>query len=235
MPKKAKTKKEKRKKEKKKRDRRPFLYRFAAVVTRIIACPLFWNRYLSKNVIPKEGAFVAAGNHISLCDPVFLTLANRRPIRYMAKQELFRKRITRFFCKSFGAFPVNRGGADIRSVNQAVEWLKTGKVFGIFVEGHRQKTIEVKNGKAGAVFIAHRAGAPIVPFAVYTKRQNKLRLFCKYTAIFGDPITVEELGVVTGSSSEYRKATRKLMRIIIDLQDECAAARSGKRRKKKEK
>ena len=98
-----------------------------------------------------------------------------------------------------------------------------------------EDTIEIKNGKAGAVFIAHRAGAPIIPFAVYTKRKNKLRLFCKYTAIFGDPITVEELGVVTGSSSEYRHATRKLMQIIKDLQDECAAARSRKIRKEKEK
>ena len=201
------------------------MYRFAALVTRIIFRPMFLNKYLNKNAVPKEGAYIVAGNHISNFDPIFLTLANRRPIRYMAKQELFKIKLIGSVCRSFGAIPVNRGRADIGSVEKSIEWLKTGKVFGIFVEGHRYDKIETKHGKAGAVFMAYKAGVPIIPFAVYSKAKNRVRLFCKYTAIFGRPITVAELGVVNGTSSEYRAATRRLMEIIKGLQDECAASR----------
>lgn len=203
-----------------KKDRRPFIYRLAALVTRIIGCPLFLIKSLNKNAIPKEGAFIAAGNHISFFDPIFMTVANRRPIRYMAKQELFENKIIGFICKHFGAFPVNRGGADVDSINKAIDWLKTGKVFGIFVEGHRYDTVEIKNGKAGAVLIAHKANVPIIPYALCTEKGNKVKFFCKYTTIFGKPVTVGELGVETGSSMEYRRATRNLMQIIKDLQEE---------------
>lgn len=208
-----------------KKDRRTFLYKLTFPLTAWIVYPFFLLKVVKgKNNIPKEGACIAAGNHIHFADPVLLYYAQKRQLRYMAKVELFKNPVLRWLCKSYGAFPVQRGAADVESIGNALKILEEGKVLGIFPEGTRSKDGSVGRGKSGTVMLAHKAGVPIYPFAVYSKRRP-LKLFCKYTIAYGDPVTVEELGVTTGASGEYREATKKLMEIIAQLQDECREAR----------
>jgi 1-acyl-sn-glycerol-3-phosphate acyltransferase len=42
--------------------------------------------------IPAEGGVIIAPNHKNLLDPFFIGIAARRPVRFMAKAELFRAR-----------------------------------------------------------------------------------------------------------------------------------------------
>jgi len=209
------------KNKKAKKDSKTWLYR----LTMPIAGPLVYTIYglriiKGKKNLPKEGAAIAAGNHIHFSDPVFLYFAQKRQIRYMAKAELFKNKFLGWVCGNYGAFPVERGSADTESLSTAEQMLVDGKILGIFPEGTRSKDGKVGRGKAGVLLIAHQSGVPIYPFAVFSKK-SALRIGSKYTIAFGDPVTAEELGVVTGSPREYREATRKLMNIITELQNDC--------------
>ncbi|MBQ9993134.1 MAG: 1-acyl-sn-glycerol-3-phosphate acyltransferase [Clostridia bacterium] len=209
-----------------KKDRPSFFYRFVFFLTAWIAYPLFRIKVISgKNSLPKEGACIVAGNHIHFVDPVFLSYAQRRQIRFMAKAELFDIPVLSALCKWYGAFAVSRGTADTKSVNTAIDILESGRVLGIFPEGTRSKDGTIGRGKAGVAMIAHRTQAPIYPFALYCKGKP-FSLFCKYTIAFGDPVTPQELGLIEGTPREYREATRRLMQIITELHEKCIEARA---------
>ena len=190
---------------------------------------LFYGLYRLKIIkgkesLPESGGFIVASNHISFADPIFIRFANKRQIRYMAKAELFRNPVTRWFCKGYGAFPVERGSADSSALETAADILNSGKVLGIFPEGTRSKDGKIGRGKSGTIYLAYHADKPIYPCAVYSKRKP-LSPFSCYTIAFGEPVTVQELGVTTCTGREMRDATRRLMEIISDLQEECRRAR----------
>ena len=74
---------------------------------------LFYNFKIEgwENVPEKEGVIIAS-NHRSYADPVILTMPMKRPVTYMAKEELFHNKIFGAFIRFLGAFPVKRGAGD---------------------------------------------------------------------------------------------------------------------------
>ena len=206
---------------KQKNEKRTWLYDWTVP----IAGPLVYIPYglkviKGKNNLPANGAAIVAGNHISLADPVFLYFAQKRQIHYMAKAELFRNKFLGWVVGGYGGFPVERGSGDTDSLNTAAQLLENGRILGIFPEGTRSKDGRVGRGKAGVLHIAFQSGAPIYPFAVFSKK-SALKIGSKYTIAFGDPVTAADLGVINGTLKEYRDGTRRLMKIITDLQNDC--------------
>ena len=58
--------------------------------------------------IPAAGPLILVSNHESLIDPWFLGLATPRPIRYMAKAELWQYPVVHWVMEKFGTFPIER-------------------------------------------------------------------------------------------------------------------------------
>ena len=83
--------------------------------------------------LPRHGALLVA-NHASNWDP--LVLATALPMDYrlrvMGKEELFRNPILAWVIRVGGAFPVNRGGADIQAVKTAIQTIQGGHNLLIF-------------------------------------------------------------------------------------------------------
>lgn len=209
------------KEKKTKKDRRSFFYMLTTPIAGPLVKLLFGLKVIKgKNNIPADGAAIAAGNHIHFADPVFLYFAQKRQLRFMAKAELFKNPVLGWICKSYGAFPVERGTGDTESINTAYKVLEEGKVLGIFPEGTRSKDGRIGRGKTGTIHIALESGAPIYPFAVFS-RKSALKIGSQYTIAYGEPVTAADLGVVEGTPREYRNAIRKLMAIICELQDDC--------------
>lgn len=203
------------------KDRRSFFYMLSIPIAGpLVRIPFGLRVIKGKNNIPKTGAAIAAGNHIHFADPVFLFFAQKRQIRYMAKVELFKKRMLGWLCRSYGAFPVERGTGDNESLNKSIALLDEGRVIGIFPEGTRSKNGRVGRGKTGVIHIAYQSGAAIYPFGVFS-RKRALSIGSRYTIAYGEPVTAEQLGVVNGTPREFREATRKLMDIIAELYDDC--------------
>ena len=193
--------------------------RFYAVLVAILRFPLFLiYRYkiINKNNMPMEGRYIIACNHISGPDCIFVGLGQKRQIRYMAKAELFENPFLGWFFTKLGAFAVNRGKGDFGAINSAKDMIENGDALGIFIEGTRSKTGEFLKPKSGAVMLAHQMDCKIIPCSISCKGIKPSFWKRKYVH-FGDPVTVEELGITKASPREYRDASRKLMDIIADL------------------
>ncbi len=112
--------------------------------------------------VPADGPAILVANHESIWDPFVLGVLTRRPIRYMAKAELWRHRAVGRAMDGFGAFPVERGGGDLEAMRRAIELLEAGEVLGVFPQG-TSKVTAPRRWHRGAARLALLTGAPIVP------------------------------------------------------------------------
>jgi 1-acyl-sn-glycerol-3-phosphate acyltransferase len=116
-------------------------------------------RIVGREHIP-DGGYIAASNHPSTLDALFVAIALRRRIRFMGKSELFGGRWGGLLNR-LGAFPVQRGVWDADAFETAATVLRRGRVMSIFPEGgiHTDRA----PAKSGVGHIAHLAGARVLP------------------------------------------------------------------------
>src|SRR5574337_113335 len=113
--------------------------------------------------IPRTGPVILASNHVSYIDPIIIGIAVRRPVRFMAKKELFRFQLFGWLIRQFGAFPVNRDRTNLQAFKRAISLLEAGEIVAIFPEGTRGDGIHLRPAKPGIGLIAARTGAPVIP------------------------------------------------------------------------
>ena len=75
--------------------------------------------------VPEEEGFLIAANHRTYADPVLLTMPVKKPVKYMAKEELFKNPLFAAFIRGLGAFPIRRGAGDMGVINDTIERLKS--------------------------------------------------------------------------------------------------------------
>jgi 1-acyl-sn-glycerol-3-phosphate acyltransferase len=138
--------------------------------------------------VPKDGALIVACNHVSNLDPVALGCAMPRPVRYMAKRQLFAMPILGPLITSLQAYSVDREGSALAAMRVSLAVLKTGGIVGIFPEGRRNVTGEVKE-KGGAALLASMGKVPVVPAAIVGT--GNLWSFNRIRVTFGEPVLVE--------------------------------------------
>lgn len=188
---------------------RPFYKAMRGLVGFVLA-PFYRTKYTNKKNIPAEGRYIIAANHLYGTDPLVVGIGQKRPIRFMAKIELFSSPFTKWLFTKLGAFPVERGKGDWDSINNAKKMIDEGDAIGIFIEGTRSKTGELLRPRSGAVMLAYQMDCKIIPVSITYRTKNK-RTFSRRYVTYGDPVSVEELGVTTGSPREFRDASRVLM------------------------
>lgn len=113
--------------------------------------------------VPPRGAALLAVNHVSALDPVLVGAAVARPVWYMAKEELFRRRLLGPLIRALHAFPVRRHRAGAATVRRALGLLREGEAVLIFPEGTRQDGVTLGPVRPGVAVLAARAGAPVIP------------------------------------------------------------------------
>jgi 1-acyl-sn-glycerol-3-phosphate acyltransferase len=116
--------------------------------------------------VPKRGGAVVIANHLDWFDPILLVAAGPRPIFWMAKAEVFKYPVLRWFARQAGAFPVDRGKPDRSALRHAQQLLDDGLLVGVFPEGTRSRTGGLIQPFPGASMVATRSGAPIIPCAI---------------------------------------------------------------------
>ena len=171
-----------------------------------------------------DGAALICANHASAVDPVLVAVAmpRRSGLRFMAKAELFRNPVLAWIIRRCGAFPIHRGENDIVSLKTALRCLQNGEKLLLFPEGTRVDREGETDAKGGAVMMALRTGAPIVPVYCGGKR----KLFCRSRVVFGAPYHPRCAGR-RPTAEENRRLAQELLDRIYALKDEGEEAASG--------
>lgn len=169
-----------------------------------------------------DGSYLVICNHLTWRDPIFLcaSLRQQQP-HFMAKKELFRIPVFNWMIRALGAYPVNRGGADVGAIRHTIRMLEDGKTVGMFPQGHRNNGVDPRTTKihAGAAMIALRAGVPILPVFIRVP-DNRMRAFCRKEVIIGKPITPEEMHYDPEAPGEYDRIMRMAFERVCALGDE---------------
>ncbi len=168
-----------------------------------------------------EGAYLVIANHRTWADPIYLcdALKHQQP-HFMAKKELFKIPVLNVLIRALGAYPVNRGGADVGAIRNTIDMLKNGVTVGMFPQGHRYNGVDPRQTpiKTGAAMIALKADVPVLP--VYIKvKNNRHRFLCKKEIIIGKPITPAEMNYDSEAPGEYQRIADLLFERVCALGD----------------
>jgi 1-acyl-sn-glycerol-3-phosphate acyltransferase len=163
---------------------------------------------------PEKGPLIVAANHRRFFDPLFVSMAVPRRVRWMAKKELFSFPFRGLFY-FLGAFPVDRQGGGRAALRTALNLLAEDHALGIFPEGTRRKEGVSAEAKSGAAVLATRSGTPVLPVFAGSIPGPAARLRGeKFRVYIGDPMTIDN----TAKSREgHRRAAEEILRVIYAL------------------
>jgi 1-acyl-sn-glycerol-3-phosphate acyltransferase len=141
-------------------------YRFGWSVSTLL-CRVYTRLTINgREHLPKQGAFVLAPVHRSYLDTPFAGCVRSKRMRFMGKDSMWKNRQFGWILSAFGAFPVTRGTADREALRRAIAVLESGEPLVLFPEGERKQGPVVQPLFDGAVYIAIKAGVPIVPVGI---------------------------------------------------------------------
>jgi glycerol-3-phosphate O-acyltransferase/dihydroxyacetone phosphate acyltransferase len=164
--------------------------------------------------LPRAGPVIFVPNHPNgLLDPVLLSIAAGRPVRFLAKSTLFGNPLGRVAMRAFGAVPLYRAqdlgetsaearaAANEKTFARCRELLFAGEALALFPEGVSHSDPQLKPLKPGAARIAlsaerlhrERTGRPlglhIVPVGLAYQAKTVFRTGA--LLVVGEPLAVE--------------------------------------------
>lgn len=215
-------------------------YLLVTFVIRLIGIVLFRLKTHNIDNIPDEGGFIIIGNHVSNVDPPLLGSYVRRPLRYMAKSELFKYPVLRQIMYGCNAFPIKRGGADRGALRKCLEYVEGGQPVVLFPEGTRTRDGHLQEAKPGAAMIAAKAGVPIIPVYIdgafeAWPRHRAYPLPHQINIYYGKPFDLPEHPEGMSTKEYYHLCGEEMMQRIRDLQPEYRKKILAESRKQKEK
>ena len=181
-------------------------YQVMRPITNLYVDIFFRPKIYNKNLIPKKGGIIFAGNHLTDMDQTIVIKSTKRSVRFLTKKELYHGLLGKVL-KWYDTIPVDR---ENKEKNMAMEISKeallNGDAINIFPEGKRNKTNDILLPfKFGAVSLAQKTDSYIVPFGIC----GKMKPFKKRVIVnFGEPFKVD---------GDLEEANEKLRNIIIDL------------------
>jgi 1-acyl-sn-glycerol-3-phosphate acyltransferase len=186
--------------------------------------------------IPHQGGAVIASNHVSYLDFALVGtgfLRASRLIRFMAKEEVFRHPIAGPLMRGMKHISVDRNNG-APSYLEALKYLKSGEMVGIFPEATISQSFELKEMKSGAIRLARSSGLPIIPVAVWgsqriwTKNQprNFKRKSIPIVLSIGEPYLVGEDSTF---DFEMNRLRLKLSELLKAAQEQYPDPHEGER------
>lgn len=144
------------------------LYRILGVLLAPLAR---WGRVrvTGLELVPREGPVLIVPNHDSQMDPVLVGLALRRvrPVRFLARANLWGIPGLGAVMTALRQIPVERGAGDAAALQAAVDTLRAGEAVCIFPEGRlsRGERVRARSGVARLARACPEAGVVLCAIA----------------------------------------------------------------------
>lgn len=171
--------------------------------------------------IPRQGGAVLVSNHIGYLDFVFCGLTARpakRLVRFMAKESVFRHKISGPLMRAMKHIPVDRSQGE-HAYEHALRSLRSGEIIGVFPEATISQSFTLKNFKTGAARLAQEAGVPLLPMALWgTQRlwtkgrpRNLRRNHVPITVRVGEPMAPQPDETAVSLTARVRDRVQELL------------------------
>ena len=191
------------------------IHRLTGVLIDFLYFRLFGLRFCGRENLPEHAPYILLANHRSMGDPFALGEVCRQGVVYfMAKEELFRNPIVRWYITKMHGFPVKRGKADLAAMRTALQGLKDGHVLGIFPEGTRHHDGKIGELETGISVLALKADVPVVP--VYLG--GAYRVGGKLRAAVGKPLDLDDLRQKRPDSETLNAVKERVSQALHALQ-----------------
>ncbi|NTV37729.1 MAG: 1-acyl-sn-glycerol-3-phosphate acyltransferase, partial [Anaerolineales bacterium] len=117
--------------------------------------------------LPRTGGYIIASNHIGRLDASLAYYILDRPDIIMVVAEKYQKyAFYRWLTRLVNGMFIDRHNADIGAIRETLRRLRAGGVFAITPEGTRSKSGSLIEAKPGAIYLAWKAGVPVLPVAL---------------------------------------------------------------------
>ncbi|MGB3493741.1 MAG: lysophospholipid acyltransferase family protein [Elainellaceae cyanobacterium] len=194
------------------------LFKWSVVSPALHAC--FRGRIYGAEHVPMQGALVIVSNHASYFDPPIVSNCVRRPVSYMAKEELFNVPGLKQAIELYGAYPVKRGQGDRSAIRAALQQLDAGWCVGVFLQGTRTDDGRITSPKLGAALIAAKAQVPLLPVSLWGTEAildagKRLPSLAPVTVRIGNPVDPPR----SGDRQDLERVTQQCTETIHKLHD----------------
>ena len=116
---------------------------------------------------PAGQGYVIACNHIGRLDAALAYYVLDRPDIIVIVAEKYRRyAFYRWLTRLVDGIFIDRYNADVGALRQTLRRLQTGGILAITPEGTRSKSGNLIEGKPGGIYLAWKAGVPILPAAL---------------------------------------------------------------------
>ena len=197
-----------------------FLMRFFAW---ILIAVFYRVRPTGLENIPSSGPAVVVCNHVSFMDPILLSGAIRRPMRFVMYYKIFDIPVLKFFFKGMKAIPIAAAREDEAIMNAAFETvdeeLAAGNLVCIFPEGALTRDGKIQRFRPGLEKIIAQRAVPVVPVSLgrlwggwFSRRPDgsmrmiPRRLFARVPIVVGPAVAANE---VTAARMELLVRTQR--------------------------
>ena len=144
-----------------------FLLRFLAWV---VARAIYRIRVTGLEHVPSAGAALVVCNHVSFADPLVLSAAVHRPMRFVMEAAIFRIPVANVVFRGMKAIPIATASED-RAVcdaafEQVLRELAAGQLVCIFPEGRLTVDGSIGEFRPGLMHVLQQRPVPVVPIAI---------------------------------------------------------------------
>ena len=170
------------------------IYWLTYAVVKLILKLLCSPQVVGRENIPRKGAFILASNHQSNIDPFLLGTFSGRALNFMAKDSLFKNKVSAWLFNQWGTFPIKRDESDFKAIRETIRRLEKGIPILVFPEGTRGAQGRDKKIQAGIGLLAAKTKAPIIPVYIENSQQvlppgSKFPKRHPVTLTFGPPVS----------------------------------------------
>jgi 1-acyl-sn-glycerol-3-phosphate acyltransferase len=120
--------------------------------------------------IPDRGPALLICNHVSFVDPIIISAACRRPVRFIMDASIFRIPVLNLVFRGMKAIPVAPASQEPETYERAfkvvAEELRNGQLVCIFPEGRLTPNGELQEFRPGLLRILRETPVPVIPLAL---------------------------------------------------------------------